>query len=71
VDVRNQDGKALAAAPRDGALIQTQVYTDLDKGAEAEVQRIIAANLGRDAAAHKPPPAGAKPGAPSSQAQPG
>ncbi|HEY2255803.1 MAG TPA: efflux RND transporter periplasmic adaptor subunit, partial [Variovorax sp.] len=71
VDVRNQDGKALAAAPRDGALIQTQVYTDLDKGAEAEVQRIIAANLGRDAAAHKPPPASAKPGAPSSQAQPG
>jgi membrane fusion protein, multidrug efflux system len=71
--VRNQDGKALAAAPRDGALIQTQVYTDLDKGAEAEVQRIIAANLGHDAPlSHKPPAAGGKPAASaSSQAQPG
>jgi membrane fusion protein (multidrug efflux system) len=74
VDVRKQDGKALADAPRESAVIQTQVYSKLDQGAEAEVQRIIAANLGRDAAAapRKAPASAGKPGAAaSSQAQPG
>jgi len=76
VDVRKQDGKALADAPRESAVIQTQVYSKLDQGAEAEVQRIIAANLGRgDSAAPRKPGANgsaAKPGAAtSSQAQPG
>ncbi|HEY0202224.1 MAG TPA: EmrA/EmrK family multidrug efflux transporter periplasmic adaptor subunit, partial [Burkholderiaceae bacterium] len=54
VDVANKDGKALADAPRDNAVVQTQVYAALDAGAEAEVQRVIAANLGRanKAAAH-------------------
>ena len=46
VDVSNKDGKMLATAPRPSALSQTQVYSALDQGADAEVQRIIAANLG-------------------------
>ena len=47
VDVRHKGGKTLADAPRATALAQTQVYSRLDQGADAEVQRIIAANLGR------------------------
>ena len=47
VDVRQKGGKTLADAPRATALAQTQVYSQLDQGADAEVQRIIAANLGR------------------------
>lgn len=50
VDVSSQDGKMLADAPRSAALSQTQVYAELDQGANAEVQRIIAANMGRVAA---------------------
>ena len=46
VDVSNKDGKMLATAPRPSALSQTHVYSALDQGADAEVQRIIAANLG-------------------------
>jgi membrane fusion protein (multidrug efflux system) len=49
VDVSNKDGKMLADAPRTTALSQTQVYSQLDQGADAEVKRIIAANLGRSA----------------------
>ena len=47
VDVQQKGGKTLADAPRATALAQTQVYSQLDQGADAEVQRIIAANLGR------------------------
>jgi membrane fusion protein (multidrug efflux system) len=47
VDVRNQDGKTLADAPRPAAAFKTEAFTASDKGAEAEVQRVIAANLGR------------------------
>ncbi|MDN4590771.1 EmrA/EmrK family multidrug efflux transporter periplasmic adaptor subunit [Xenophilus aerolatus] len=58
IDVRNKDGQMLAEAPRTTALAQTEVYSALDKGAEAEVRRIIAANLGREPAAapaaHRP-----------------
>ncbi|MDI3383729.1 efflux RND transporter periplasmic adaptor subunit [Xenophilus aerolatus] len=57
IDVRNRDGQMLAEAPRTTALAQTEVYSTLDKGAEAEVRRIIAANLGREPAApaaHRP-----------------
>ena len=43
IDVSKKDGKSLADAPRGSALIQTQVYSQLDSGAEAVVQRIIAA----------------------------
>lgn len=49
VDVSDQGGKMLADAPRVAALSQTQVYAQLDQGANAEVQRIIAANLGHSA----------------------
>ena len=51
IDVRDKDGQMLAEAPRPNALAQTEVYSTLDKGAEAEVRRIIAANLGREPAA--------------------
>ncbi|MBE7940746.1 MULTISPECIES: efflux RND transporter periplasmic adaptor subunit [Ramlibacter] len=47
VDVHTQDGKSLAEAPRNAAVAQTQVFGSADKGAEAEVRRVIAANLGR------------------------
>jgi membrane fusion protein (multidrug efflux system) len=47
VDVRQKGGKMLADAPRTTPASQTQVYSRLDQGADAEVQRIIAANLGR------------------------
>ncbi|VTU23307.1 MULTISPECIES: efflux RND transporter periplasmic adaptor subunit [unclassified Variovorax] len=49
IDVRQQDGKMLADAPRTTPASQTQVYSQLDHGADAEVQRIVAANIGRDA----------------------
>lgn len=49
VDVTDKGGKALADAPRSTAFAQTQVYADVDRSAEADadVARIIAANLGR------------------------
>lgn len=49
VDVTDKAGKALADAPRSTAFAQTQVYADVDRAAEADadVARIIAANLGR------------------------
>ncbi len=46
VDVSQQNGKTLADATRSAPVQQTQVYQSLDKGADAEVQRVIAANLG-------------------------
>jgi membrane fusion protein (multidrug efflux system) len=47
VDVSKQDGKSLADAQRPAAVAQTTVFNTFDKGADAEVQRVIAANLGR------------------------
>ena len=58
VDITKKDGKALADAPRTTAFAQTQVYSSFDHGADAEVHRIIAANLGR---ASSVPAAGRKP----------
>ncbi|RZM02108.1 MAG: HlyD family efflux transporter periplasmic adaptor subunit [Variovorax sp.] len=59
IDVTQKDGKSLADAPRAAPLAQTQVYSATDNGADAEVERIIAANLGRTAApASAKPPAG-------------
>jgi len=49
VDVSQQDGKSLAEAPRVAPVAQTAVFNVLDKGADAEVQRVIAANVGRGA----------------------
>ncbi|MGJ7504146.1 efflux RND transporter periplasmic adaptor subunit [Variovorax sp. ZT5P49] len=51
VDISSKTGKMLADAPRATALTQTQVYSQLDRGADAEVDRIVAANLGRSAPA--------------------
>jgi membrane fusion protein (multidrug efflux system) len=58
VDVRNQDGKTLADAPRAAPAAHTPVFSTQDGAAEAEVRRIIAANLGRPA---KPAVVGAGP----------
>ena len=52
VDVRNQDGKSLADAPRPAAVAKTEVFDSIDKGADAEVKRVIAANIGRNAQAN-------------------
>jgi len=46
VDVTNKDGKTLAELPRQGAVVQTQIFDSLDKGASDEVRRVIAANVG-------------------------
>ncbi|MGJ7605757.1 efflux RND transporter periplasmic adaptor subunit [Variovorax sp. LT1R20] len=52
IDITSKSGKMLADAPRGSALTQTQVYSQLDRGADAEVDRIVAANLGRSASAN-------------------
>jgi membrane fusion protein, multidrug efflux system len=55
VDVHNQNGGTLAQAHTAAPVEETLVYSSLDKGADAEVQRVIAANLGgRGTAATKP-----------------
>ncbi|MDW5443283.1 efflux RND transporter periplasmic adaptor subunit [Polaromonas sp. SM01] len=46
VDIRNRDGKTLADAPG-AAAAQSQALPTPDDGAEAQVRRVIAANLGR------------------------
>jgi membrane fusion protein, multidrug efflux system len=51
VDVSNQEGKTLADAPRSSPVAQTQVFSSVDNGADAEVRRVIVANAGRGAAA--------------------
>jgi membrane fusion protein (multidrug efflux system) len=47
VDVTDQSGKSLADAPRSASQLRTEVYAELDGQASAEVQRIIAANVGK------------------------
>ncbi|MBX3658938.1 MAG: efflux RND transporter periplasmic adaptor subunit [Ramlibacter sp.] len=49
VDVSNRDGKMLADGSAASASAQTQVYSALDRGADAEVRRVIVANAGRGA----------------------
>jgi len=72
IDVSQKGGKMLADAPRDSALVQTQVYSKLDHGADAEVERIIAANLGRETTRKAPVTSPNNHGAPAaSQGQPG
>ncbi|RTQ37440.1 HlyD family efflux transporter periplasmic adaptor subunit [Variovorax gossypii] len=76
VDISQKTGKMLADAPRATALTQTQVYSQLDRGADAEVERIIAANLGRNApataaAATKGPASSAGGASVAVQGQPG
>lgn len=57
IDISQKSGKMLADAPRPTAISQTQVYSKLDQGADAEVDRIVAANLGRGAPAASAAPA--------------
>jgi membrane fusion protein (multidrug efflux system) len=46
VDVSNQNGRTLADAPRAASITRTEVYGALEGGADEEVRRVIAANLG-------------------------
>ena len=46
VDTRDQSGATLATAPRAEPLAQTSVFAAQDGDADAEIARIIAANLG-------------------------
>ena len=46
VDTTNQNGKTLADVQRDTAVSATKIYDSLQVAADAEVQRIIAANMG-------------------------
>lgn len=47
VDITDQSGKALADAPQTSTNVQTQVFSAIDKQADAEVKKIIAANAPR------------------------
>ena len=49
VDVADQSGKALADAPRPASEVQTDIYTQIEQKAQAEVRRIIALNAGTPA----------------------
>ncbi|WP_062474089.1 efflux RND transporter periplasmic adaptor subunit [Variovorax boronicumulans] len=75
IDITQKTGKMLADAPRSTAFAQTQVYSQLDRGADAEVDRIVAANLGRGAptaAVNRPAASAAAPAAHvATQGQPG
>ena len=51
VDITRQDGATLADAPRDAQQAHSQVFAQKSDAADEEVQRIIAANLGKRAAA--------------------
>jgi membrane fusion protein (multidrug efflux system) len=51
VDVRNTDGRMLADASRPASQVKTASFDEGQAAADADVQRIIAANLGRPAAA--------------------
>ena len=51
VDVRNTDGRMLANASRPAGQMKTAAFDEGQAAADADVQRIIAANLGRPAAA--------------------
>ncbi|MEI7497323.1 MAG: EmrA/EmrK family multidrug efflux transporter periplasmic adaptor subunit, partial [Betaproteobacteria bacterium] len=46
VDTSNQIGKTLADVQRDSPVSSTNIYDSLQVAADAEVQRIIAANMG-------------------------
>lgn len=46
VDTKERGGASLAEAPRQEPVAQTAVYASLDNGADADVARIIQANLG-------------------------
>jgi len=68
IDISQKSGKMLADAPRPTAISQTQVYSKLDQGADAEVDRIVAANLGRGAPAASAAPAAGRSAVPAAAA---
>ncbi len=47
VDVTHKDGKTLADVPTTIAPTQTEVYSAMDEGANADVRRVIAENIGK------------------------
>jgi len=49
IDVTRQDGQMLAEAPRSAALSTMQISAPAEGAADADVQRVITANLGRAA----------------------
>ena len=53
VDTRDQSGKMLADLPRTTPAASTPVFEAQERAAEAEVQRVLAASLGRKPAAGK------------------
>ena len=53
VDIRDQEGQTLAAPQAPHVVAQTPIYGKLDEEAEALVQSIVTANLGRKPAAEK------------------
>ena len=55
VDIHDQSGKMLADVPRPHAVVQTAVFGRLEDEAEAAVNGIVAANLGRKAVAVRVP----------------
>ncbi len=69
IDISNKDGMMLADTPRAAALSETQVYSELDHGAAAEVARIIAANMGHAVAPRMVSPSGQS-GAPGTAVPP-
>ena len=68
IDISQKGGKMLADAPRATAMSQTQVYSKLDQGADAEVDRIVAANLGRGAPAGSAAPVAGRSATPAANA---
>ena len=54
VDVSNKDGKALADVPRAPSLASSHAFAGQEGAANQEVRRVIAANLGKSAAAGTP-----------------
>ncbi|MEO6033174.1 MAG: EmrA/EmrK family multidrug efflux transporter periplasmic adaptor subunit, partial [Burkholderiaceae bacterium] len=58
VDVKNTEGRMLADAARPATATQTRVFDQSRGAAEAEVRRIIAANVGPGTRLAARPPAG-------------
>ncbi len=54
VDVSNKDGKMLADAPRPVSMTEVHAYAVPSEGADKDVQRVIAANVGRAGKAVRP-----------------
>jgi membrane fusion protein (multidrug efflux system) len=55
VDISHTDGKALADTPRAQAMTSTTVFERINDDADAQVRKIVAANLGRGATPARAP----------------